>query len=162
MGLVRILVDGYSLLHSWPEVAPGRARHSEAAREELMSLLRLFQDADGTPVTVVFDGRGDKKHTPHSNSTRGLEVLFSGDGRTADDLIERAACRFRPYGEVLVVTNDRAERDTVMSFGGSVSSCMNFIGMVNSVLGGFDEKLRRYNRSEQTRFRGPRHESHSV
>lgn len=162
MGLVRILVDGYSLLHSWPEVAPGWARHSEAARDELMRVLTLFQDADGTPVTVVFDGQGTKKGTPHPSSTRDLEVLFSGDGRTADDLIERAACRFRPYGEVLVVTNDRAERDTVTSFGGSVASCMNFIGMVNAALGGFDEHLRRHNRSERTRFRGSRHERHSV
>jgi len=28
MALVRILVDGYSLLHHWPELAPGRARFS--------------------------------------------------------------------------------------------------------------------------------------
>ena len=162
MGLVRILVDGYSLLHSWPEVAPGWARHSEAAREELMRVLTLFQDVDGTPVTVVFDGRGAKKGTPHADSTREMEVLFSGAGRTADDLIERAACRFRPYGEVLVVTYDRAERQTVASFGGSVASCMNFIGMVNAVLGGFDENLRRHNRSEQTRFRGARQRRHSL
>ena len=29
MALVRILVDGYSLLHNWPELAPGQPRHSE-------------------------------------------------------------------------------------------------------------------------------------
>jgi hypothetical protein len=34
MPLVRILVDGYSLLHNWPELAPGKARHSAAARDE--------------------------------------------------------------------------------------------------------------------------------
>jgi predicted RNA-binding protein with PIN domain len=33
MALVRILVDGYSLLHGWPELAPGAPRHSERARE---------------------------------------------------------------------------------------------------------------------------------
>ncbi len=154
MGLVRILVDGYSLLHSWPQVAPGWARHSEGARDELMRVLTLFQDADGTPVTVVFDGQGTKKGTPHSASTRDMEVLFSGAGCTADDLIERAACRFKPYGEVLVVTNDRAERGTVASFGASVASCANFIGMVHSALGEFDENLGRHNRSEQKRFRG--------
>ena len=36
MALVRILVDGYSLLHSWPGLAPSRARHSAAARDELI------------------------------------------------------------------------------------------------------------------------------
>ena len=39
MSLVRILVDGYSLLHSWPELAPGKARYSAAAREELVRVL---------------------------------------------------------------------------------------------------------------------------
>jgi predicted RNA-binding protein with PIN domain len=56
--LVRILVDGYSLLHSWRELAPGKARHSAAAREELIHVLRQYGDAIGTPITVVFDGAG--------------------------------------------------------------------------------------------------------
>ena len=58
MALVRILVDGYSLLHNWPELAPGRARHSAAARDELIRRLTLYQDATGTPVTIFFDGAG--------------------------------------------------------------------------------------------------------
>src|SRR5450631_1639102 len=49
MALVRILVDGYSLLHNWPELAPGAARHSEAARDALVEMLTHYQDAKGTP-----------------------------------------------------------------------------------------------------------------
>ena len=56
MALVRILVDGYSLLHSWPELAPGKARHSAAARDELIRVLTLYQDTVGTPITIFFDG----------------------------------------------------------------------------------------------------------
>ena len=44
MALVRILVDGYSLLHSWPELAPGKPRHSAAARDELIRVLTLYQE----------------------------------------------------------------------------------------------------------------------
>ena len=39
MALVRILVDGYSLLHNWPELAPGKPRFSPAARGELIRML---------------------------------------------------------------------------------------------------------------------------
>ena len=39
MALVRILVDGFSLLHSWPELAPGRPRHTAAVRKELINRL---------------------------------------------------------------------------------------------------------------------------
>ena len=42
MALVRILVDGYSLLHNWPELAPGRPRHSALARAELIYVLTRF------------------------------------------------------------------------------------------------------------------------
>ena len=57
MGIVRILVDGYSLLHHWPELAPGnRVIHS--TRDALVSVLTQYQDASGTPVTVIFDGGG--------------------------------------------------------------------------------------------------------
>ena len=54
MALVRILVDGFSLLHNWPELAEGAPRYSEAARDALVEMLTQYQDANGTPVTVFF------------------------------------------------------------------------------------------------------------
>ena len=53
MSLVRILVDGYSLLHNWTELAPGKPRYSAAAREDLIAVLTHYHDACGTPITVV-------------------------------------------------------------------------------------------------------------
>lgn len=152
MALVRILVDGYSLLHHWPELAEGVPRHSEAARDALVEMLQQYQDASGTPVTIFFDGRGARKSKPKSESTSAVEVLFSSAGQTADDLIERAAARFQPYGEVLVVTDDFAERDTVSGFGGSVASCGNFIAMIQNALADLQEKLKNHNRAERSRF----------
>ena len=152
MALIRILVDGYSLLHNWPELAEGAARHSEAARDALVEMLQTYQDASGTPVTVFFDGRGSRKMKPKNNSTNAVEVLFSSSGQTADDLIERAAHRFQPYGEVLVVTDDFAERDTVTGFGGSTASCGNFIAMIQNALADLAENLNNHNRKERSRF----------
>ena len=82
-----------------------------------------------------------------------MEILFSSAGQTADDLIERAAHRFQDYGEVLVVTDDFAERDTVGGFGGSVASCANFIRMIQNALADLAENLNNHNRSERNRFR---------
>ena len=134
MALVRILVDGYSLLHSWPELAPGRARHSAAARDELIRRLTLYQDATGTPMTVFFDGSGPRGGKPTAAPSAMVEVLYSRAGQTADEMIERAVHRFGPYGEVMAVTDDHAERDTVISFGGSAASCWNFIQDVENAL----------------------------
>jgi len=155
MTLVRILVDGYSLIHSWPELAAGVPRHSEAAREALVEMLTQYQDACGTPVTIFLDGAGTRRSKPKNQSAGAVEILFSSGGQTADDLIERASHRFQPYGEVLVVTDDFAERDTVSSFGGTVASCGNFIRMIGQALGRLQENLNNHNRAARNAFRRP-------
>ncbi|MCU0784345.1 MAG: NYN domain-containing protein [Verrucomicrobia bacterium] len=152
MALVRILVDGYSLLHGWPELARGKARHSAAARDELIHLLTRYQDAIGTPITIFFDGGGSPPDVPKNEANHHVEVLFSKAGQTADDMIERAAHRFQSYGEVLAVTDDNAERDTVIALGGSASSCLNFIAEVEGALAASDDDLKHYNRTERNRF----------
>jgi uncharacterized protein len=155
MVLVRILVDGYSLLHNWPELAAGAPRHSERAREELVQMLMRYHDATGEPITVFFDGAGAPPNVAKNESNSAVEVLFSQAGQTADDMIERAAHRFRDYGEVLVVTNDRAERDMVVGFGGSAASCENFIRMIGNALAELQDELKHYNRAERNRFNRP-------
>lgn len=152
MALVRILVDGYSLLHQWPELAPGQPRHSARARDALIEMLTQYQDASGTPVTVFFDGSGKTPAPSKETDKKAVEVIYSHSGQTADDLIERAAHRFQPYGEVMVVTNDRAERETVSGFGGTTSSCENFIRSLAGALADLAEDVERYNRREQNRY----------
>jgi predicted RNA-binding protein with PIN domain len=152
MALVRILVDGYSLLHRWPELANGWPRHSAAAREELIRRLTLYQDAIGTPITVFFDGGGAPTGTPAALSTREMEVLYSRRGKTADQMIERAVHRFSAYGEVLAVTDDHAEQETVLTLGGGVSSCGNFILAVQSTLGELSDDIQQHNRRERHKY----------
>jgi predicted RNA-binding protein with PIN domain len=155
MALVRILVDGYSLLHSWPGLAPGQPRYSAAARDELIRRLTLYQDAAGTPITIFFDGSMPKRRGAAAEPST-IEVLYSHAGQTADQMIERAAHRFGPYGEVLAVTNDHAERDTVISLGGLASSCENFIDDLEQTLANMADDIQDYNRREQHRFRNRR------
>jgi uncharacterized protein len=156
MALARILVDGYSLLHNWLELAPGQPRYSERARDELIHILTKYHDVTGEPLTIFLDGSGAPASAPKHESTRDVEVLFSRAGQTADDMIERVAHRMQPYGEVLVVTDDSAERETVGGMGGSVCSCANFIRMIENALTELQDELRNYNRAERNRFKRPR------
>jgi predicted RNA-binding protein with PIN domain len=153
MALVRILVDGYSLLHAWPQLARGQPRHSAPAREALIRILARYQDATGTPVTVVFDGPLSRPRLSRPEEVHPVEVLFSGAGRTADDLIERAVHRFQPFGEVLVITDDHAERDLVIGMGGSAWPCDTFIAEIANAVRELDQAIQRHNRREQARFR---------
>jgi uncharacterized protein len=156
MALVRILVDGYSLLHNWPQLAPGKPRHSAEARDELIHRLTLYRDAIGTPITIVFDGSQPRGGKMTKTTTPELEVLYSHAGQTADDIIERATVRLQPYGEVLAVTDDYVERDTVCYHGGMAVSCFNFVEDVRSVLEEQGRDIARHNRAERQRFKTPR------
>ena len=153
MALVRILIDGYSLLHNWPELAPGRPRHSAAARDELVGRMMLYHDAVGTPITVFFDGVGKGHRSSDIRSSPEVEVLFSRSGQTADEMIERTAHNLQPYGEVLVVTDDSAERETVSCFGALVSSCLNFIQTVENTLAEVTADIKHHNRREHNAFK---------
>jgi hypothetical protein len=156
MALVRILVDGYSLLHNWPALAPGKPRHSAVAREELIQRLTQYHDACGTPLTIVFDGASGAAGPDETASTPEVEVLYSRAGQTADQLIERAAHRLAAHGEVLVATDDFAERDTVLAGGASVVSCLHFIQMVESALAELEREIKVYNQKERLKFNGSR------
>ena len=154
MPLARILVDGYSLLHAWPELAPGKARFSSAARQELIHQLRLYGDSVGTPITVVFDGAGPSPTVAvEAPSTPMMEIIYSKSGQTADDIIERVTAKLVNYGEVLVVSNDFAERDTVVSVGGNVCSCDYFIRLIEGTLEDFKKQLQRHNQAELKSYR---------
>jgi uncharacterized protein len=132
VALVRVLIDGYSLLHSWPEILPGQPPHSAAARDELTRRVRRYGDAEAVPVTIVFDGSQPFAGVAMEVSTPDCEVLYSPADQTADDVIERLVHRLLAYGEVMVVTDDHAERDTVLALGGIVAGCSHFIQAVET------------------------------
>jgi predicted RNA-binding protein with PIN domain len=92
----------------------------------------------------------------HKPDPKAVEVLYSKAGQTADDLIERAAYRFRDYGEVLVVTDDHAERDTVQGFGALASSCATFIAQIEGELKQVHLDLKHHNRRERDRYQRDR------
>src|SRR6516162_4778476 len=152
MAFVRVLIDGYSLLHRWPELAPGQPRHSARARDELIHVLTRYHDATGELITVFFDGTGKRPDALPDEPGAAVEVLFSRAGRTADQMIERAAHRFQAYGEVLVVTDDRAERDVVSGMGALTAGCENFIRTIEDALTKLQDKLKSDNRAERDRF----------
>jgi len=153
VALVRILVDGYSLLHVWQELAPGKPRYSPAAREELIRRLTQYYDACGTPMTIVFDGASTPQSFSPFPSTPAVEIIYSRAGQSADQVIERVAHRLNPYGEVLVVTDDFAERDTVVSADAMFSGCLSFIQTVETALAELERDVKKLNRRERVKYR---------
>ena len=124
-----LLVDAHSVIFSWPELHDLHGRNALAAREELTRKLTAYQDASGVRVVVVFDGKGVRSNS--ETVPGGVQMFYSGGGKTADCIIERLAAKYGSEHDITVATNDNLVQQTVITFGGlaiSVDALRDLIG----------------------------------
>ncbi|WP_117213822.1 NYN domain-containing protein [Allorhizocola rhizosphaerae] len=105
-----LIVDGYNVTKR------GFAEMSlEQQRNRLVQALGLVGAQTGAEVTAVFDGAERVHGLPPA--PRGVRVLFSRKGETADELIRRLV-RAEPAGRpIVVVSSDREVADGVKRHG---------------------------------------------
>jgi predicted RNA-binding protein with PIN domain len=110
MPRAHLVVDGYNVT----KTGFGEAS-LEQQRNRLISSMAAVAAQTGAEVTVVFDGADRIVGLPPG--PRGVRVLFSKKGETADDLIRRLV-RAEPAGRtVVVVSSDREVADGVRRHG---------------------------------------------
>jgi predicted RNA-binding protein with PIN domain/Skp family chaperone for outer membrane proteins len=105
-----LIVDGYNVTkRGYPEIS------LEQQRKRLITGLGGIAAQTGDEVTCVFDGAERVHGLPPA--PRGVRVLFSRKGETADELIRRLV-RAEPAGRPLVViSSDREVADGVRRHG---------------------------------------------
>src|SRR6266699_805210 len=87
-----LIVDGHSVIFSWPELRKLHARRMALARDELVKLLTAYQDASGVRVVAVFDGQGQE--LSDATAPGGIQIFYSAAGQTADAIIERLVAKY--------------------------------------------------------------------
>ena len=98
-----LLVDGYNVTKT------GYGEQTlEAQRSRLLAGLGGLAARTGAEVTVVFDGAGLDGRVPAGHAPRGVRLLFSPAGSTADDVL-RDLVRAEPTGRPLVVVSSDRE-----------------------------------------------------
>ena len=124
MTVRELIVDGYNIVHAWPELSPLiKSDRGEEARRRLIATLAEYAAASGERVTVVFDAHGRARDRGAGESIDGVRVLFGNSAQTADHVIERRVAIASARGDarmVTVATGDRLQRDMVMAMGASV------------------------------------------
>ena len=111
-----LLVDAHSVIFSCAELHDVHVRNAMVAREELMRRLTAYQDATGVRVVAVFDGKGERSNSEKAEG--GIQVFYSGGGKTADCIIERLAAKYAREHDITAATNDGLVQQTVITFGG--------------------------------------------
>ena len=111
------IIDGYNVINSWPELIKLRKDLSEA-RDQLIHILAEYGAYEKYYMTVVFDAlfTADEEH--YEKRSENLEIIYTGEGETADSYIERLAYESVRQGrEVHVVTSDGAEQSLILGAG---------------------------------------------
>lgn len=105
-----LVVDGYNVTkRGFGDVA------LEQQRSRLVGALGGIAAQCGAEVTVVFDGAEKLVAVPPT--PRGVRVLFSKKGETADDLIRQLVRAEPPGRPVIVISSDREVADGVRRHG---------------------------------------------
>jgi predicted RNA-binding protein with PIN domain len=125
-----LLVDGYNVTKT------GYGGLTlEAQRNRLLSGLGALAARTAAEVTVVFDGaEGTVPVAPAA--PRGVRLLFSRRGETADEVLRRLA-RHEPQGRpVVVVSSDREVADGVSAAGATPVPSVALLRLLDRSVGG--------------------------
>lgn len=109
-----LLVDGYNVIFHSPEFKDLEMDH---ARLRLIDTLINFAVLAGQQVTVVFDAHLVSGGVAHTETHGGVEVIYTGEGETADTVIERMAGKLSGSALVYVVTADYVEQRIILGQG---------------------------------------------
>jgi len=117
----RLVVDGYNIVHAWPDLAACLRRESlEEARRRLVERLGEYRASTGNEVTVVFDARFRVRGTADQEVIGGVEVRYGSSRESADHVIERLMYEGARRGrsmDLLLATDDRLQRGLVAGMG---------------------------------------------
>jgi hypothetical protein len=102
---VHVVIDGYNLIRQSATLSAQEALALELGRDALLERLRQYKRVRSHRITVVFDAANKPLVAEDRSQQKGIRIIYSGQGETADTVIKRIC---RNQGEkVLLVTTDR-------------------------------------------------------
>jgi predicted RNA-binding protein with PIN domain len=139
-----LLVDGYNLIYSHPELAVTIKRDQDAAREGLLRELSSLATPDRDElVMVVFDAAGSSQSEPVVEDRQGMTVVFTRRRQSADSFIETVVRRLLPGNEVVVATSDRTLLGVVSGFGATTIDGRSLLERTTEALDETREEMKR-------------------
>ena len=129
-----IFVDGYNVINSWPDLKQKKNFSFEGARQTLIDRLHNYGVFNACKIILVFDahkvmGSLEKKEKINKH----ISVVFTKDGETADSYIEKSVNVLGRKYEIVVVTSDALEQQTIFQRGAVRMSSLEFYSEVLKV-----------------------------
>lgn len=114
-----LVVDGYNMIGTWPELRRLKAIDLSAARDKLIEILSEYAVCSGKRVVLVFDAHQVPGMPGRNTVNNHVLVLFTKKEETADECIERLVGELKqPHRRRLfVATSDYAEQRIIFGRG---------------------------------------------
>jgi len=101
---IHIIIDGYNLIRQSKKLSAFELQDFQLGREALVDWLAIYKKIKAHRITVIFDGAGSPWFSQQRDRHKGITIVYSCDGESADNLIKQMA---RQEGEkALVVSSD--------------------------------------------------------
>lgn len=101
-----IIIDGYNLIRQSSTLAGIDAKNMQKGRETLINRLASYKGVKGYAITVVFDGWKSDNISEGREKVKGIDIIYSKAGETADEVIKRMSSKMREGGIVITADND--------------------------------------------------------
>jgi predicted RNA-binding protein with PIN domain len=129
---MRLILDGYNLIGALKRYATRNTGSLDVSRELLVNDTLKAAGWTGDEIVVVFDAA--RSPTPGRTEVRAggaVRVIYSTEGQTADDLIERLVAAANI--PMTVCTGDFALQRAVLARGGTRSTPREFEELLNEL-----------------------------
>ncbi|MBP5280974.1 MAG: NYN domain-containing protein [Lachnospiraceae bacterium] len=136
-----ILVDGYNVIYSWPELRELMKVNVGSARDRLIHEMSDYQGYVGGTLILVFDAYKVKGNAGTVERSGNIYVVYTKEAETADQYIEKTVHKMANQYQITVATSDGLEQ---MIIWGDGATRMSSLGLL--------EELKRQRANAKERF----------
>ncbi len=115
-----LLVDGYNIIHAWPELEEHINSNMDGARTKLLDSLSNYQGLRKCRIIVVFDAYKVSGHYEEFTEYNNIYVVYTREAQTADQYIEKFAHDNKKKYNITVATSDGLQQLIIRGAGCSL------------------------------------------
>lgn len=147
-----LLVDGYNIIFSWPELKALADDNMDGARAKLMDMLSNYQGIRKCEIIVVFDAYRVAGRREESSDYHNIHLVFTSEAQTADHYIEKFAHQNQDKYKIIVATSDGLQQMIIRGAGAELLSSRELKEEIESANERLKEEYQLQNESKKSAF----------
>ncbi len=117
-----LLVDGYNIIFSWPELNALAQDNMDGARSKLIDMLSNYQAVKKNKIILVFDAYRVEGRREEMFQMHHIFVVYTGEAQTADQYIEKFSHQNQKKYQITVATSDGLQQMIIRGAGSRLLS----------------------------------------